>query len=183
MSSLALEEFACSGTVCCDCQQKCQDWCVSILECSNEQHHISNSHYCLRRERSEHSPLVKGLNTTWDERKKEAIVKYIHFEIPEGDLISLSLNAFQSARLNKILQEGKSEELNFGVFFLEMLLVVNRVTAFVGGRWIIYNETWVSNFTPSLLLIYSQAHHEIYLLFKNLPAFLLNNVPTWIAVK
>lgn len=62
------------------------------------------------------------------------MVKYIHFEIPEENLISLSLNAFQSARLNKILQEGKSEELNFGVFYLEMLLVVNRVTAFVGGR-------------------------------------------------
>lgn len=31
-----------------------------------------------------------------DEGEKEAIVKYIHFAIPEGNLISLSLNAFQS---------------------------------------------------------------------------------------
>lgn len=52
-----------------------------------------------------------------DEGEKEAIVKYIHFEIPEGNLISPSLNAFQSGRLNKILQEGKSEELNFVFLF------------------------------------------------------------------
>lgn len=46
MSRLALEEFACSDTVGCDCQQKCEGWCVSIPECSNEQHHIY-SNYCL----------------------------------------------------------------------------------------------------------------------------------------
>lgn len=60
---------------------------------------------------------MNGLNAKKrDEGKKEALVKYIHFEIPEGNLISLSLNAFQNARLNKILQEGISEELNFGFF-------------------------------------------------------------------
>lgn len=64
---------------------------------------------------SKHSLLVKGLNEKkWDEGKKEAI----HFAIPEGNLISLSLNAFQSGRLKKKnLQEGKSEELNFVILF------------------------------------------------------------------
>lgn len=61
---------------------------------------------------------MKGLNAKQsDEGKKESIVKYIRFEIPEGNLISVNLNAFQSGRLNKIFQEGKSEELNFGFLF------------------------------------------------------------------
>lgn len=61
---------------------------------------------------------MKGLNAKQsDEGKKESIVKYICFEIPEGNLISVNLNAFQSGRLNKIFQEGKSKELNFGFLF------------------------------------------------------------------
>lgn len=61
---------------------------------------------------------MKGLNTKQsDEGKKENIVKYTHFEIPEGDLISVSLSTFQSGRLNKILQEGNSEKLNFVFLF------------------------------------------------------------------
>lgn len=61
---------------------------------------------------------MKGLNAERsDEGKKESIVKYIRFEIPEGNLISVNLNALQSGRLNKIFQEGKSKELNFGFLF------------------------------------------------------------------
>lgn len=61
---------------------------------------------------------MKGLNAKQsDEGEKENIVKYIHFEIPKGNLISVNLNTFQSGRLNKILQEGNSEKLNFVFLF------------------------------------------------------------------
>jgi len=61
---------------------------------------------------------MKGLNTKQtDEAKKENIGKYIRFEIPKGNLISVSLNTFQSGRLNKMLEEGNSEKLNFIFFF------------------------------------------------------------------
>lgn len=56
-----LEEFAWSDAVCDGCQEKCEGWCASNTECSNEQHHIY-SNFCLEKDYSKHLPLLKGLN-------------------------------------------------------------------------------------------------------------------------